>query len=55
MGRKIFLSGRSLEKKVYQTPQVIDDRVAEILLATKGVSIDKLTEEQEKYVNSWDF
>ena len=53
--RYIAKNGKSLEKKVYQTPQVIDDRVAEILLATKDVSIDKLTEEQEKYVNSWDF
>ena len=53
--RYIAKNGKNLEKKVYQTPQIIDDRVAEILLATKKVNIDKLTEEQEKYVNSWDF
>ena len=53
--RYIAKYGRELEKKVYQTPEVIDNRVAEILLATKGLSIDKLTEEQEKYINSWDF
>ncbi|MCR4688579.1 MAG: adenosylhomocysteinase [Saccharofermentans sp.] len=40
---------------VYQTPEVIDDRVAQILLATKDITIDKLTEEQYRYVNSWDF
>ncbi len=40
---------------VYQTPEVIDNRVAEILLATKEITIDKLTEEQYRYVNSWDF
>jgi len=40
---------------VYQTPEVIDNRVAEILLQTKNISIDKLTPEQEKYINSWDF
>ena len=40
---------------VYQTPEVIDNRVAEILLATKDITIDKLTEEQYRYVNSWDF
>ena len=39
---------------VYQTPEVIDNRVAEILLATKGISIDALTPEQEKYISSWD-
>ena len=39
---------------VYQTPEVIDNRVAEILLNTKGISIDKLTAEQEKYISSWD-
>ena len=39
---------------VYQTPEVIDNRVAEILLDTKGISIDKLTEEQKKYISSWD-
>ncbi len=40
---------------VYQTPEVIDNRVAEILLATKNINIDVLTEEQKKYISSWDF
>ncbi|MBO4579459.1 MAG: adenosylhomocysteinase [Clostridiales bacterium] len=40
---------------VIDTPQEIDDRVAEILLETKGISIDQLTEEQERYISSWDF
>ncbi|MBP5180812.1 MAG: adenosylhomocysteinase [Clostridiales bacterium] len=53
--RYIAKYGKDLEKKVYQTPEVIDNRVAEILLDTKKISIDKLTPEQEKYVNSWDF
>ena len=53
--RYIAKYGKELEKKVYQTPEIIDNRVAEILLDTKGISIDKLTEEQEKYINSWDF
>ena len=39
---------------VYQTPEVIDNRVAEILLKTKGIKIDELTEEQKKYISSWD-
>ena len=40
---------------VYQTPEVIDNRVAEILLKTKDIKIDELTEEQKKYISSWDF
>ena len=39
---------------VYQTPEVIDNRVAEILLSTKGITIDALTPEQQKYISSWD-
>ena len=40
---------------VYQAPEEIDNRVAEILLKTKDVKIDELTEEQKKYISSWDF
>ena len=40
---------------VYQTPEVIDNRVAEILLDTKKIKIDVLTEEQKKYISSWEF
>lgn len=52
---RYIAANRNLPIDVYQTPEIIDNRVAEILLKTKGISIDKLTEEQEKYVNSWDF
>lgn len=40
---------------VYQTPEEIDNRVAEILLATKKINIDILTDEQKKYISSWEF
>lgn len=53
--RYIAKNGKSLENKVYMAPEEIDNRVAEILLETRGISIDKLTEKQEKYINSWDF
>jgi len=53
--RYIAKYGKDLDKKVIQTPEEIDNRVAEILLATKEISIDKLTPEQEKYISSWDF
>jgi len=53
--RYIAEQEQKLPIDVYQTPEVIDNRVAEILLATKDINIDKLTEEQYRYVNSWDF
>ncbi|SCW27358.1 adenosylhomocysteinase [Ruminococcaceae bacterium YRB3002] len=53
--RYIAAHGKELAIDVYQTPEVIDNRVAEILLRTKGIDIDVLTPEQELYLNSWDF
>jgi len=40
--------------KVHNVPEEIDRWVAEIKLETMGVEIDKLTEEQKKYLASWD-
>jgi len=53
--RYIASQTEKLPIDVYQTPEVIDNRVSEILLETKGITIDKLTPEQERYINSWDF
>jgi adenosylhomocysteinase len=44
---------KDLEKKVYMVPDEIDKKVAWIKLKTMGVTIDKLTPEQDKYRNSW--
>src|SRR6266581_4570550 len=44
----------SLERKVYGVPEEIDNEIARLKLATMGVKIDQLTEEQEKYLASWD-
>ncbi|HKB92974.1 MAG TPA: adenosylhomocysteinase [Gaiellaceae bacterium] len=43
-----------LERKVYPVPPEIDKEIARLKLATMGVDIDTLTEEQEKYLASWD-
>jgi len=43
-----------MEPKVYNVPQEIDDMVARIKLETMGVEIDRLTEEQRKYLSSWE-
>ena len=44
----------SLENKVYPVPTEIDEEIARLKLATMGVTIDQLTEEQAKYLASWD-
>jgi len=45
---------KELEKKVYVVPQEIDKEIARLKLKAIGVSIDVLTEEQEKYLTSWE-
>jgi adenosylhomocysteinase len=42
-----------LTPKVYPVPAEIDQSVARLKLAALGVSIDKLTPEQEEYLASW--
>ncbi|MGB9814733.1 MAG: adenosylhomocysteinase [Thermoplasmata archaeon] len=42
-----------LEKRVYPVPKEIDRGVAEIALKVFGIQKDELTEEQVKYINSW--
>ncbi len=49
----IVKHGHSLEKKVYPVPTEIDRRVAELKLASMGISIEKLTPEQDEYLHSW--
>jgi len=43
-----------LERKVYPVPAEIDAEIARLKLATMGVEIDHLTEDQAKYLASWD-
>jgi len=43
-----------LERTVYVVPEEIDKEIARLKLATMGVEIDTLTEEQAKYLASWD-
>jgi adenosylhomocysteinase len=44
----------SLEPKVYVVPEEIDREIARLKLETMGIGIDRLTEEQERYLASWD-
>ncbi len=46
-------NAKTLEKKVYSVPTDIDNEIARIKLLAMGIKIDTLTEEQVKYLNSW--
>jgi adenosylhomocysteinase len=42
-----------LEHRVYGVPEDIDREIARLKLESMNVTIDQLTEEQIKYLNSW--
>jgi adenosylhomocysteinase len=44
----------NLEHKVYEVPKAVDDWVATLKLQTMGICIDTLTDEQKKYLASWE-
>lgn len=46
--------GKELEKKVYAVPESIDRQIAQLKLEAMGVRIDTLTEEQRRYLSSWE-
>ena len=46
--------GSSLSPQVYPVPKAIDEEVARLKLASMGIAIDTLTEEQERYLASWE-
>jgi adenosylhomocysteinase len=43
-----------LEKKIYPVPEDIDKEIARLKLKSLGIEIDHLTEEQERYLRSWE-
>jgi adenosylhomocysteinase len=43
-----------LERKIYVVPEEIDREIARLKLETMAVEIDELTEEQARYLASWD-
>jgi adenosylhomocysteinase len=46
--------GKDLAVDVHEVPKELDQKVASMKLETLGLSIDKLTVEQEAYLNSWE-
>ena len=43
----------NLPAKVIQLPEEIDSMIAKLQLEAMGIKIDSLTEEQKKYMESW--
>ncbi len=43
-----------LKKQVYRVPALIDKEIARLKLASMKIRIDDLTDEQEKYLHSWE-
>jgi adenosylhomocysteinase len=46
--------GKRLKPGVYAVPREQDQRVAELKLKTMGIRIDKLSQEQRRYLESWE-
>jgi adenosylhomocysteinase len=47
-------NGLSLERRVYKVPDKIDREIAALKLSSMGIRIDRLTQEQKKYLSSWE-
>jgi len=45
---------KELEARVYDVPKEIDREVARLKLQAMGITIDTLTEEQQRYLESWE-
>jgi adenosylhomocysteinase len=50
----VALNHETLETRVHEVPRLIDEEIARLKLASKGIEIDSLTEAQSKYLASWD-
>ena len=51
---KYLVEKNKMKPKVYSVPKEIDELVASLKLRAMGVEIDKLTEEQERYLATWE-
>lgn len=49
----IYISGHKLEKGLHKVPEELDRAVAELKLESLGITTERLTDEQVKYLASW--
>ena len=54
MSAEYLVKNRGLETRVYRVPKEIDELVAGLKLQAINVAIDELTEEQKKYLATWE-
>lgn len=50
----VIKNGKTLKPRVYDVPKQIEEYVSSLKLKTMGIIIDTLTEEQKKYLSSWE-
>jgi adenosylhomocysteinase len=50
----VVANADELEPRVYDVPEEIDREIARLKLESMGIEIDRLTEEQARYLASWD-
>ena len=50
----LVLHAKDLENKVHAVSLEIDEEIGRLKLQAMGITIDTLTDEQEKYLSSWD-
>lgn len=54
LGMEFIAKNRGkLEKKLHTLPHEVDVKIAELKLKSMGIEIDSLTEEQQRYLSSW--
>ena len=54
LGMEFIVKNRGkLQNKLHTLPHEVDVKIAELKLQSMGISIDKLTPEQEEYLHSW--
>jgi len=51
---EFIVKAGKLQTRVYSVPKEIDEKIAELKLQSMGVKIDTLTEEQKKYLSTWE-
>ncbi len=51
--RYIAENAEKLECRVYRLPEELDRKVARLKLESMGIEIDRLTEEQKRYLSDW--
>ncbi|MDR2203695.1 MAG: adenosylhomocysteinase [Nitrososphaerota archaeon] len=54
LSAEYIAKNNKLETKVYSVPNELDEKVAKLKLKSMNITIDELTEEQKKYLSTWE-